>query len=135
MPVGCPTSVRDKATSGVDRRRGYDAFRTNCMLHQPRGSASLRGGMEGARRNGGAEDQDQSQAKAAMDAETAADPVGLFMKEINRVELLTVVEEQALASDIELVSHLEELELELAGELGYDYGEDDGAAGAPSTVL
>ena len=36
------------------------------------------------------------------------------MKEINRVELNTAAKEQVLASDIELVSHLEGLELELA---------------------
>ncbi len=70
-----------------------------------------------------------------MDAETAADPVGLYMREINRVELKTAAKEQALASDIELVSQLEGLELELVGGLGYDYGEDARAAGAPSTVL
>ena len=91
--------------------------------------------MEGARRNGVAEDQDRFEAKAVIDAQIANHPVGLYMREINRVELITTAKEQALASGIELVSHLEDLELELAGELGYDYGEDHGAAGAPSTVL
>ena len=69
-----------------------------------------------------------------MDAEIANHLVGLYMREINRVELITAAKEQALASDIELVSHLEGLELELVGGLGYDYGEDARAAGAPSTV-
>ena len=70
-----------------------------------------------------------------MDAEIANHLVGLYMREINRVELITAAKEQALASDIELGSHLERLELELVGGLGYDYGEDARAAGAPSTVL
>ena len=73
------------------------------------------------------------QAKATMDAEIANHLVGLYMREINRVELITAAKEQALASDIELVSHLEGLELELVGGLGYDYGENARAAGAPST--
>ena len=70
--------------------------------------------MEGARRNGVAEDQDRFEAKAVIDAEIANHPVGLYMREIYWVELITAAKEQALASGIELVSHLEELEQGLA---------------------
>ena len=65
------------------------------------------GGREGARRSGVAEDQDRFEAKAVMDAETANHPVGLYMREIIRVELITAAKEQALVTGIELVSHLE----------------------------
>ena len=81
------------------------------------------------------EDWDQLEAEAAVvDAETADDPVKLYMREIGRVELLTAVEERTLASEIELASHLEELERELARGLGDDYRDDVDAAGAPAVV-
>ena len=49
------------------------------------------------------------------------------MREIGRVELLTAGEERALAAEIELASHLGELDRELARGLGDDHGEDAGA--------
>ena len=81
------------------------------------------------------EDWDQLEADAAViDAETADDPVRLYMREIGRVELLTAAEERALAAEIELASHLEELERELARGLGDDCGEDAGADVPPAAA-
>ena len=98
----------------------------------PAGEAVVITDVPGAGRSGGAEDWDWPEAGAGVvNAETADDPVGLYMREISRVELLTAAEEQALASEIELAGHLEELERELAGGLDDDYGEDAGADGAP----
>ncbi len=97
----------------------------------PAGEAAAVTDVDGERRSGAAEDWGQFEAEAgAVDAETADDPVRLYMREISRVELLTAAEESTLAAEIELASHLEELERELAGGLDYDYGEDAGADGA-----
>ena len=68
---------------------------------------------------------------AAVDPEVADNPVGLYMREIGRVELLTAAEERTLASEIELASHLEELGRELAQGLGDDCADGAGADGAP----
>ena len=89
----------------------------------PAGEAVVMTDDHSARRSGAAEDWDRLEAEVAvMDAETADDPVGLYMREIGRVELLTAAEERKLAAEIELASHLEELEWELARGLGDDYG-------------
>ena len=82
----------------------------------------------GGGRSGAEEDWDRFEGEAAVvDAETADDPVRLYMREIGRVELLTAAEERILAAEIELASHLEELERELARGLGDDCGDDAGA--------
>ena len=89
--------------------------------------------VRGARRSVVAEDWDQFEAEAAaMDAEVGDDPVGLYMREIGRVELLTAAEERTLAAEIELASHLEELERELVQGLGDDHGDDADAEDAPT---
>ncbi len=88
--------------------------------------------IHSAGRSGAEEDWDWFEAEAAaIDAETADDPVGLYMREIGRVELLTAAEERDLAAKIELASHLEELERELAQRLGDgdDHGDDASADG------
>ena len=78
------------------------------------------------------EDWDWFEAEtAAMDAKVADDPERLYMREIGRVELLTAAEERTLAAEIELASHLEELERELAQGLGDDCGDDIAPAAAP----
>ena len=87
----------------------------------------------GGGRSGAEQDWDRFEGEAAVvDAETADDPVGLYMREIGRVELLTTAEERTLASEIELVNHLEELQRELALGLSDDddYGDDAGADAA-----
>ena len=71
---------------------------------------------------------------AAMDGKVADDPVRLYMREVGRVELLTAAEERILAAEIELASHLEELERELARGLGGDHGEDAGADVPPTAA-
>ena len=77
------------------------------------------------------EDRDRLEAETAVvDAETADDPAKLYMREIGRVELLTAAGERILAAEIELASHLEELERELARGLSEDC--EDG--GAPAAV-
>ena len=81
------------------------------------------------------EDWDRFEAETAVvDAEVGDDPVGLYMREIGRVELLTAAEERDLASKIELASHLEELERELAQGLGDDCGDDASADGEPTVA-
>ena len=88
--------------------------------------------VHSARRSGAEEDWDRFEGEAAVvDAETADDPVRLYMREIGRVELLTAAEERILAAEIELANHLEELERELAQVLGDDCGDDAAAAVAP----
>ena len=54
----------------------------------------------------------------------------LYLREIGRVELLTAAEERALAAEIELADHLEELGRELARGLGDDCRGDAGAEDA-----
>ena len=103
--------------------------------HPAGGAAEVTDVKRGVRR-GAEQDWDRFEAEAgATDAETADDPVGLYLREIGRVGLLTAVEEQTLASEIELASHLEDLGRELAQGLGDHYGEDvsadDAAAVAP----
>ncbi len=101
----------------------------------PAGEAVVITDVHGAGRGGAGEDWDRFEAEiAAIDAEVAEDPVGLYMREIGRVELLTAAEESTLAAEIELASHLEELERELARGLGDDCGEDAGADGAPAAA-
>ena len=80
-----------------------------------------------ARRNGAEEEAD------ATLAEVADDPVGQYMREIGRVELLTAGQERALAADMELANHLEELERELARGLGND-DVDDASVPSGSTA-
>ena len=101
----------------------------------PAGEAVVITDVAGARRSGAQEDWDRFEGEpAVVDAETADDPVGLYLREIGRVELLTAAEERMLAAEIELASHLEELERELAQGLGEDCGDDAGAGGAPTAV-
>ena len=91
--------------------------------------------VQGAGRSGIEGDWDRLEAEAAVDAaETADDPVRLYMREIGRVELLTSAEERILAAEIELASHLEELERELARGLGDDHGDDAGADVPPTAA-
>ena len=79
------------------------------------------------------EDWKRLEAEAAfIDAETADDPVRLYMREIGRVELLTAAEERTLAAEIELASHLGELERELAQGLGDDCGDHAGTDVPPA---
>ena len=86
-----------------------------------------------ARRSGAEEDWDRFETEmTAMDAEVGDDPVGLYMREIGRVELLTTAEERTLAAEIELANHLEELERVLALGLGDDYGDYASAGGMPA---
>ena len=99
----------------------------------PAGEAVVITDVHGAGRGGAGEDWDRFEAGAG-DVETADDPVRLYMREIGRVGLLTAAEERTLASEIELVSHLEQLERELARGLGDDCGEDAGADGAPAAA-
>ena len=90
--------------------------------------------IHSAGRSGAEEDWDWFEAEAAViDAETADDPVRLYMREIGRVELLTAAEERDLAAEIELASHLEELERELAQGLG-DGADDVSADGEPTVA-
>ncbi|MCY4559296.1 MAG: sigma-70 family RNA polymerase sigma factor, partial [Chloroflexi bacterium] len=101
----------------------------------PAGEAVVITDVHGAGRSGAGEDWDRFEAEAgAVDVETADDPVGLYIREIGRVELLTAAKESTLAAEIELASHLEELERELAQGLDDNYGEDAGADGAPTTA-
>ncbi len=89
--------------------------------------------VHGARRSGAEKDWERFEAEAAaMDGEIADDPVGLYMREIGQVELLTAAEERTLAAEMELANHLEELERELAQGLGDDCADDAGADGAPT---
>ena len=99
------------------------------------GEAAAIADVHSARRSGAEEDWDRFDGEAAVvDAETANDTVGLYLREIGRVELLTAAEERILAAEIELASHLEELWRELAQGLGDDYGDDAGAAVAPAVA-
>ena len=101
----------------------------------PAGEAVVITDVHGERRSGAGEDWYRFEAEiTAMDAEVVDDPVRLYMREIGRVELLTAAEERTLAAEIELASHLEELERELALGLGDDCGEDAGADGAPAAA-
>ena len=96
----------------------------------PAGKTAVITDVFGAWRSGADEDWDRFEAdSAAIDAETADDPVGLYLREIGRVELLTAAEERTLAAEIELANHLEELQRELALGLSDDddYGDDAGA--------
>lgn len=87
--------------------------------------------VSAAGRSGVEEDWDRLEAEAAViDAETADDPVRLYMREVGRVELLTAAEERTLAAEIELASHLEDLERELVQGLGDDCGDDAGVEDA-----
>ena len=91
--------------------------------------------VHSGRRSGASVDWDRFEAEAAtMDAETADDTVRLYLREIGRVELLTAAEERALAVEIELTSHLEEVERELAQGLGEDCGDDVSADIAPAAT-
>ena len=98
------------------------------MVDHPAGEAMAIADVSAAGRSGVEEDWERFEAEAAvMDAETADDPMKLYMREIGRVELLTAAEEQTLAAEIEVASHLEGLEQELARGLGEDCGDDAGA--------
>ena len=100
--------------------------------HPAGGAAGTIKDTRGAGGSGAEEDWARFEADAAaIDAETAEDPVRLYMREIGRVALLTAAEERALAAEIELASHLEELERELVQGLGDDRGDDTGAGDAP----
>ena len=91
--------------------------------------------IHSAGRSGAEEDWDWFEAEAAViDAETADDPVRLYMREIGRVELLTAAEERDLASKIELANHLLELQRELVLGLGDGDGADDASADGEPTV-
>ena len=68
----------------------------------PAGKTAVITDVSGAGRSGAGEDWDRFEADAAaIDAEVTDDPVGLYMREIGRVELLTTAEERTLASEIE----------------------------------
>ena len=91
--------------------------------------------VHGGRRSVASVDWDRFETEAAtMDAETADDPVGLYLREIGRVDLLTAAEERTLAAELELGNHLEELERELARGLGDDCGDYAGAEDAPTAA-
>ncbi len=97
----------------------------------PAGEAVELTDVHSVRQSGVEEDWDRFEGEAAVDdAETADDPVRLYLREIGRVELLTAAEERMLAAEIELANHLEELERELAQGLGDDCGGDVGAEDA-----
>ena len=105
------------------------------MDDRPAGEAVIMTDVPGVGRSGAREGWDWFEAEAAViDAETADDPVRLYMREIGRVELLTAAEERALAAEIELASHLEELERELVQGLGDDHGDDTGADVLPTAA-
>ena len=98
------------------------------------GEAAAVTGVHGER-SSAAEEWDRLEGEAAaVDAEVAYDPVGLYVREIGRVELLTAAEERILGSELELANHLAELEGELARGLGDDYADGAGAAGAPTAA-
>ena len=81
------------------------------------------------------EDWDWFEAETvAMDAKVADDPERLYMREIGQVELLTAAEERILAAEIELASHLEERERELAQGLSDGYADGSGVGGAPTAA-
>ena len=101
----------------------------------PAGKTAVITDVSGAGRSGAGEDWDRFEADAAaIDAEVTDDPVGLYMREIGRVELLTTAEERTLASEIELASHLEELQRELALGLGDGDAADDVSADVAAVV-
>ena len=101
------------------------------MDDHPAGKVAVITEIHGAGRRGAEQDWDRFEAEiTAAGAEVGDDPVGLYLREIGRVDLLTAAEERDLAAKIELASHLEELERALALELGDDCGNDTGAEDA-----
>ena len=104
------------------------------MVDHPAGEVAAEiMGIHSAGRSGAEQDWERFEAEiTAADAEVGDDPVGFYMREIGRVELLTAAEERKLASKIELANHLEELCGELALGLGDgdDCGNDAGAEDA-----